>query len=568
MHFSSVKHIPLLIHALALLFVNVSAVEKEERNRSREEEEVRSSYYDGHQGSGEEKSEIGKPAAAVTADASGTNSNQAEESAFFRQLPQKINDKKIIALRFKKDNIVYISNEGTFYEEKIGGAKTVLTTMLSKIDCLSRYPKLNSLEFHDINFSRKTLEDVASYITPNIKLFAFCNCTFGKNEDKEKKNDNTVTNIASEDKNNASTNTGTFDEVGVKLLCNILKRCSLLTNIILKLPTLTSHQLENVIASLGRCSNLTNLHIEARAMGDKSCDYLANIIQKSSKILTCVTIGCDKFCTTNEKPVKKILDAIKTIKNPKYVGLLINNANERELFHLFNSLKDLHRDFKKSKHLKTGLELKLFVGNLKSYDRVVLFRSAEVLAKSLGLLKHLVGLDISGMNFNEKAMLAIIGGMTNATGLHVLNLSHNTIDGDCVDKLTDILKKTKLRALSMCGCFNRQKDKETTGDAGNLIAKILPAAKYVERLYLSTNNLKESIKSIQVKSMPELQLIDLSNNCCKSSGGLSFFVEQAIGHKKLQAVNLYNNMEMSKEIAEIRKIINMRTKGTPVFFGI
>ncbi|MDR1335000.1 MAG: hypothetical protein LBJ19_01845 [Holosporaceae bacterium] len=540
---------------------------------------MRDKQHDDHD-QPKEKEEVGKPTATSDASLSGVGVNQSEESVVFQQLQQKINDnKKIIALRFKKESIVYISSEGTFYEEKLRDEKTGLASVVSKIDCMSKYPKLSSVEFQHIKFSKKLLEDVISYIPKNIRLLSFTDCIFREKikeeEDTESKSDPSSTGTSyKNDGNDEDTSIAdASDDIGVKLLCDIMKRCSSLTHIILKLPTLTDQQLEIVGACLKKCSRLVSLNIVAGTMGNKSCEHLATTIENLSETLTCVALGCDRFSVPDEESLKKILVSMKSIKNPEYIGISINNIKATELSQLFGSVKNLHRSSAATGSEKkgAGLQLKLFVGNLKTFDRVMIFRNAETLSESLKSMKHLAGLDISGMNLNEKAMLAIINSLDNCTNLRALNLSNNVLNADCASKLGDVLKKVpKLDMLSMCGCFCSKEKEKSSSDSGNNISRILISTPKLKFLYLSNNNLGETMKSIQIKNLPELQLIDLSDNSCNKSEDLLPLLEQATDHPKLHVVNLHNNLKLYEEAIKARAPLNKHSlkKNIVAIFGL
>jgi Ran GTPase-activating protein (RanGAP) involved in mRNA processing and transport len=421
------------------------------------------------------------------------------------------------------------------------------------------------------------LKDVVSYIPKTIKLLAFSDCCFKeKEEDKAKEETN---NGAGNDKGikQSTVIAETSDDSCIELLCDIMKRCSSLSYVVLKLPNLTDSQLETVTKNLEKYNELVSLNIEAKDIGSKSCDHIAKAIKNSSETLTCTAISCDKFTAADDKPFKKIMDVLKNIKNPKYVGISINNAKEEEISHLFGGVKDLNKNLPKSEDTESeisanaGLQLKLFVGNIRSNDQVKLFRQAEKLSESIKSLKNLEGLDISGMGLNEKAMLAIINGMENVKELQVLNLSGNIIDSDCADKLAIILKATKLQALSMNRCFKgEESDEKASTDGGNLITKILSGTPEVQYLYLNNNGLKGSIKSIQIKSTPKLRLIDLSSNSCTTSDDISSLIEQASTHSELQIVNLSNNLKQTnEENAKIREKINIAfPKNIPIFLGV
>jgi Ran GTPase-activating protein (RanGAP) involved in mRNA processing and transport len=120
--------------------------------------------------------------------------------------------------------------------------------------------------------------------------------------------------------------------------------------------------------------------------------------------------------------------------------------------------------------------------------------------------------------------------------LEYLNLSGNTIDKECGTILADSLKELELLKTFI------MRDCEIDSDTFSEIAKSLSSLPIVN-LCIGNNHIKDNIKSIPVKNMPELRFVDLANNELTFDMLVSF-LSDTIGHEKLQVIDCKNNRQI------------------------
>lgn len=428
--------------------------------------------------------------------------NPESENAPFVQTKTKIQDEKVAGIRIKGKHIIYLSYNNTFYLETLNDKED-----FSSVNFFKRFKKLLSVEFNSLILSNDALKNIQKFLQNDIMNIVIDSCE--------------------------------LEENGEKLVADIIEKRKNLRSITVKLIKSTVEDVKVITSAMSNFEKLYHIVIAFREISEDSCFHLASLVEKCKNLKTLsITSG-------------KVIDGENGFASLINTVSELSNLTTLEISFLFISEQSSKLLFSKIGSLKTLVNFKLLLGNLSDQKEIVLFENGEILKNSLANFVKLKNLNISGMKLPNDVMQLIAQSISYMPELESLNISNNSVDKECCAILAESFKKTdNLQFLIMRNC-------SIDSTAFPEIARSISTLPMMT-ICVGNNKLKDSIKSLQIKSMAELRFLDIANN------GITFdlfmdFLKEIVGHSNLKMLDIKNNAEMY-ENDNINAIITKRDK--------
>lgn len=432
------------------------------------------------------------------------------ENAPFTESQTKINEDQVIGLRFKNGNIIYLSDENTFFSEPLSPDEH-----FSNTDYFKKFPKLASIEFNKIALKDEIVENVIKFVPKNIMNLVIDSCT--------------------------------FEEKGSELLAELVSRLNDIRALTIRLIDLEPDQVKKIVSAISGLKKLTQLSIAFKNIDPDSWKELSKLFanQKDFKDkyklkkleITCGSIEVGE----GSLEVLSSLDSLITLN----ISILSMNGNDS------NSL------FKVLAYLVNLRDLSLNIGNMREQKEIPLFDNIQDLSFSLEKLTKLINFSIAGLNLSSDCVQLIVQAIGKITSLRSVNLSHNDLDKDVCPKLAEALKELEgLQYLFIRSC------NIDSSNFSQLCASISTLSE-LKALCLGYNKLQGSFKNLILKSMEHLEYLDIANN------GIAFddlitFIKELKDNKSLKVIDVKGNetmyIEGNKEDAILKKDIVEKTR--------
>jgi Ran GTPase-activating protein (RanGAP) involved in mRNA processing and transport len=170
----------------------------------------------------------------------------------------------------------------------------------------------------------------------------------------------------------------------------------------------------------------------------------------------------------------------------------------------------------------------------------------EILRDSLQKMHALEVLDISSMRLMGNDMQVLMQAIGTMQKLKTLDVSGNVLDQNSAETLSESLQEHySVTELKVNDC---SMDDAAFGG----LCKSLTNASLVN-LFVSSNKIKEGAKTLPLKAMPDLVLVDFAKNDMSYEDAMAF-VELTKDHLKLHIVNFNGNSGI-ESMSNIEKTI-------------
>lgn len=421
----------------------------------------------------------------------------------------RMTNENVIGIRIMNKKLFLLNSEGKFESSELQE-----NFKFSQFDFFSKYPKLVSVDLHEVNLTRECLENLQKYLPNSLKSLILNSCKVSKKD---------------------------YD-----LLVETIARQENLKSIYIIDPDCELGEATKITSALSNMHGLECLNLTLSEIGIDGCENIIKALKnceqpkKNSKDYTNtlkeLTLG---FVTVEESEsyndLLKALGALKNLTRLEY-AVLTSEPQQIDLF--FQSLKNL----KKLKSLKFAFD------KFKNNNGVSLYHSAQTLHDVLSKnLTELTSLDISNMDFETTVMQLLSQAIRNMKKLEFLNVSGNKIDTEAAKILsTSIRQGNSIKTLMANNC-------EISADAFSSLMTSLGESP-IKYLYLGNNNIEKSIQSLPVSQMKDLVFVDFSNNNLTYDDAITF-VKSIKNHPSLRIVSFKNNepIEKMSNVEKIRK---------------
>ncbi|GHU16000.1 hypothetical protein FACS189472_00080 [Alphaproteobacteria bacterium] len=498
-----------------------------------------------------------QPPRAKPDTAPGSSTDSYNIRGFTKENGGRIAEDNVAGICIKKNEIILLGYDKKYTSEPLKDGET-----FSDINFFKKYPKLVSVEFTEIELPKERLENIQKFLPKNIKNIVIDSCK--------------------------------IESENIEQLADVIKKRKKIKNVTIRLIDNGTEALGRILSAIAELSNLTTLCLTFDKVTKELCQTISKIIKRSSKTLANVTLawdsldeqdaGGEKEAETKkdtdgekEKEAEKETDGEKENEDKKkaegkkdeedkkesdgeketeaekeadgakesaayqLLAESIGKINEPKTFELSimkiideKSTTDLFSGIAKLTKLST---FKLFLGNISVQNRVELFANAETLGNSLKEMTQLVALDISGMMLPKDVMQVLAQDLKNLEKLKSLDLSGNAITPECAEALAESLKGKGLITLAVNGC-------ELTASTFSTLCKALDNSP-LTILYASNNAIKEGIKSLPVKTMTNLKVVDFSKNEIAFDNTMEL-IKLTAEHPNLQCICFGNNAPLDE----------------------
>ncbi|MDR1983043.1 MAG: hypothetical protein LBQ08_04605 [Holosporaceae bacterium] len=419
-------------------------------------------------------------------DNSNSDSIPSEENFYpFTLSSNKITAENVAGLRIKGEKIILFGFNNTCSTDNL-----TKDFDFSDMNFFKQYPKLISVELNGLSLKRNVLENLQKFLPPTLKSLIIRSCDI-QNDDNES-------------------------------FVNIIKKHPSLENIVIIFPDMSADESTSILGTLKINNNVKSLSLTFGKLSTEGSKHLTDLIINSAKSLQELSLGWITIAGDNNS-YKNITNAILKIKKLQKLEISVMSLSDNDIECIANAIGNM-------KHL---LALKIFFGDLNKHDHIKLFENAEILQQSLVKLKKLDMLDLSDNGLPSEVIQLIAQAISSMQKLKTINLSGNIVDEKSAESLSDAIKKTdSITTLIANEC--KIDDKVFAALCKSL------SNTFLMHLYFKNNKIKEGAKNLPIASMPELYVVDFSQNEM-GYGDVMAFIESIKGNSRLSILNFNNN---------------------------
>ncbi len=408
---------------------------------------------------------------------------QEEDYYPFSKSQGSIGNQNVIGIRIFADKIALFGEDKTYFEEQ--GKKPDF----SKKELFSAYPKLLSVEIHDVDLTREILQNLQMYLPKTIKNLVVNSCS-----------------IANRD----------FEE-----FTDIITRHNQLEFLTIVNPNMARAESAKLIAAVGDLKVIKYLRLTLGELGDEGCITLRKALENSKDTLLELNLGFMKV--NDSESYDELLKFLGNLKKLKGLEYSVLESTENQVKEFIDSLAQL----------KELTDLKICFDDFNSHDGVEAYHNIEDFNAALKNLRYLENLDISSMNLPDSSLQTISEALENLTKLKSLNISGNPINAKTAQALSkSIGNMESLVSLVANNC-------DMDDDAFSALCSGLQSSS-LRYMYFSGNAIAGSVKSLRVSQVKNLTAINFSDNKIKLSNVMDFM--KAIPEEsRLEVVNWEGN---------------------------
>lgn len=368
----------------------------------------------------------------------------------------------------------------------------------SDLNFFKKYPNLINIEIRDKQLTLEMLENLQKFMPRELVGLIFNKCY----ADKESAN----------------------------LFEDMIRKRDTLKSISFIYPDCPQEITDAVVNAVASCQNLQHLNLNFGHISQENCKNIAKAIKDSAKSLRGLSIGFEEIDSDdNGSGLMEIGEAIKAATDLEQLSITILDLPEAYSKEFFACIPQL-------KYLK---DLKLYFGNLTSYNNVIAFECIELLLSILEYSSTLEHFDISGMQLPDKTMQLIAQTIAKFTNLSTLNLSQNTIGEDAARELSNSFKNLEyLQNLFMNFC-------ELTPSTFGTLCQGFAAGSDIQTLWLRGNAIGNGARNLPFSNLPKLNCVDFSKNEIVYDDAKGT-IEAAKGHPTLRIMNFSDNKEIDE----------------------
>lgn len=376
----------------------------------------------------------------------------------------------------------------------------------SDLNFFKKYPNLINIEIRDKQLTLEMLENLQKFMPRELMGLIFNKCY----ADKESAN----------------------------LFEDMIKKRDTLKSISFIYPDCPQEITDAVVNAVAGCQNLQHLNLNFGHISQENCKNIAKALKDSAKSLRGLSIGFEEIDSDDDgSGLMEIGNAIKEAADLEQLSITILDLPEAHSKEFFACIPQLT-------HLK---DLKLYFGNLHSYNNVTAFEGMESLFEVLEHSSMLEHLDISGMQLPDKTMQLIAQTIAKFTNLSTLNLSQNTIGEDAARELSNSFKNLEyLQNLFMNFC-------ELSPSTFGAVCQGFVAESAIQTLWLRGNAIGEGARNLPISNLPKLSFVDLAQNDM-TFDHVKSTIELAKEHQKI-IFNFSSNKNIDA-LSSAEKIIN------------
>ncbi len=394
---------------------------------------------------------------------SNESKNTKEEDYYpFIKSRGQVEDKNVIGIRLLGDKVILLGGDGENREYSEGQSQQ---SDFSDFDFFSKYPRLLSVEFCNIKFTRDMLQNVQKFLPKTVKSLIINSCY-----------------ISTKD----------FEE-----LTDIISGHEQLISVTAVLPKLAQAETEQLIKSIGDLKSIKFLNLTLGELGEGGCTALKEVIEKSEKTLLGLNLGFMKVAESD--PYDDLLGSLGKLKNLNKLEYSVLESTEDQIGRFFSSLEKLEK----------LTDLKLCFDDFYSHDGVKSYHNAEGLNAAMRNLTALESLDISNMKLPDSALQTISKAMEDLTKLKSLNISGDPISEKTARVLAESLAKMENLITFVAN------DCEMTGEAFSALCGGFRNNSSLKCISVSGNKIESSVKSLPISQMKNLSMLNVAYNNIK-----------------------------------------------------
>ena len=389
-------------------------------------------------------------------------SNKEEDYYPFIKSNGRIENKDVIGVRLLGDKVILLSGEGESREYSEGQSQQ---SDFSDFDVFSKYPRLLSVEFCNIELTKDVLQNVKKFLPKTVKSLIINSCS-----------------VATKD----------FDE-----LTDIISGHEQLVSVTAVLPKLAQAEAEQLIKSIGDLNNTKFLNLTLGELGKGGCTALREVIEKSEKTLLGLNLGFVRV--DDSESYNDMLDSLGKLKNLNKLEYSVLESTEEQVGRFFSSLAKLEK----------LTDLKLCFDDFNSHDGVESYHNAEGLGEAMRNLTALENLDISNMKLPDSSLQTISKSMEDLTKLKTLNISGDPVSVKTARVLSESLAKMENLVTFIAN------DCEMTGEAFSALCGGFRNNSALKCISVSGNKIENSVRSLQVSQLKNLSMLNVAYNNIK-----------------------------------------------------
>ncbi len=411
----------------------------------------------------------------------------------------KIIDDDVVGLRITNDNLFILGSDKTYNKEQLSK-----NSEFEEFDFFSKYPNLITVDFNNISFSKKKLENLQKFLPRTLKNIILNKCKISKKDYAE--------------------------------LVDVLLLNENLIAITLIQPECELAESTKLAETISQLKNLEAANITLGQIGEQALEGLTTMLKASSDTLESLKLG---FRSVENCPeYENFLSTLGELKNLKEFEFASLDTNEEQLNLFFESLQNL----------SSLQRLKFYFDDFAKHDHVKSYHNSVVFRDALIKMQDLEALDISYMEIPLASMQMLSQALPQLPKLKSLNISGNTLDVETAKDISNAIKDcSELTTLfaNQCGMTS-----EIFSSLCNNLGST--GLKY---LYFRGNSIKDGAKSLPIQQMKYAVVIDFSQNDITYDSALDF-VYLTQDHPSLHIVNFHNNVPILKLSSQERSAKN------------
>ena len=392
---------------------------------------------------------------------SSFSSKEATEEDYYPFVKSKgrIEDKDVVGIRLFGDKVVLLGGDGENREYLEGQSQQ---SDFSDFDFFSKYPRLLSVEFCNIDLTRDKLQNIQKFLPKTVKSLIINSCS-----------------VANKD----------FEE-----LTDIISGHEQLVSVTVIMPRLAQAETEQLIKSISDLNSTKFLNLTLGDLGEGGCTVLREVIEKSEKTLVGLNLGFMKVA--NSEAYNNMLDSLGKLKNLNKLEYSVLESTEDQVGRFFSSLSKLEK----------LTDLKVCFDDFNSHDGVESYHNAEGLNEAIRNLTALENLDISNMNLPDSSLQTISKAMEDLTKLKTLNISGDPVSVKTAKVLAESLAKMEGLVTFVAN------DCQMTGEAFSALCGGFRNNSSLKKMSVSGNKIEGSVKSLPVSQMKNLSVLNVAYN--------------------------------------------------------
>ena len=446
-------------------------------------------------------------------------SDEFENFPFIRS-QSPIEKDKVAGMRIKDNNIVLLGYSREFSTMHLAEGED-----FSDPNFFRQYPKLFSVELNGITLSDQALENLQKFLPRDLKNLIIDSCD--------------------------------LEADGAELVADIIKKhADSIKAITIKHIKSSTEDASKIASAISELSGLDFLSVAFREIDIDSCDHIALAIEHSEALRT-LSLSWGKV-TNEQQAYQKLAEEISKLRRLNSFEFSILSMSDECTKSIIDAIS----------HLRELTNLRLYIGSLSTLNHIRLFEIAESFGDAIKHLTELKILNLSNMLLPKDPMQVIAQSLSSFKKLENLNLSGNTIDKETATLLSESFKELdNLKTLIIRNCrIDSQTFSELAKNLSNLPITTFSAG---------NNEIKDSIKSLPIRSMQDLQFIDFANNDVTFEA-LMNLLPDTIAHEKLRVIDLKNNRTLHEtdnngDINSKRDIVEkwkLRNNSNIAIFGL